>query len=82
VAHITLVHINRLDLPAGQGLGLLQHPPQCAAAVGIAGQGLGMRDELAAFAALAGRRRRDFHAELMGLVRLTFGDAFVLRGVS
>ncbi len=54
VAPVALVHIGPLDLAAGQRLGFLEHVLQGVTVVGIAGQGLGMEDELAALAAFVG----------------------------
>ena len=81
VADIALVHVDPLDLPAGQGLGFFQHLRQGVAIIWVSRQGLGVQDELAALAAFIGRGQRDLDAELIGLVRLALGDAFGLRGM-
>lgn len=49
------------------------------AVIGIAGQRLHMGDELAAFGAMQRRGDRDFHAKLVGPVRVALADAFDLR---
>ncbi len=56
VADIALVHINALDFPAGQGLGLLEYLFQGVAVIRISGQRLGVQDELAALGPFVGRR--------------------------
>ena len=54
MAPVALIHIGPFDFPPGQRLGLFDHLLQGVAVIGIAGQGLGMEDELAALAALVG----------------------------
>ncbi len=54
VAPVALVDIGPLDFPAGQRLDLLDYLLQDVTVVRIAGQGLGVEDELAALAALVG----------------------------
>ncbi len=46
MADIALVHIDPLDLAAGQGFGLRQHLDQSVAIIGVSRPGLGMQDEL------------------------------------
>ena len=67
VALIALVHVDPLDLAAGQGLGLLDRLSQGVAVVGVTGQRLGMEDELAALAAPVGGGEGHLDAELVGL---------------
>ncbi len=82
VAPVALVDIDPFDLAAGQRLGFLDRLPQGVAVVRIAGQGLGVEDELAALATSVGGGERDLDAELVGLVRLALADALGLGGVS
>ncbi len=77
VAPVALVHIGPLDLAAGQHLGFLDHvlqgvavprvQPSAGPRTGsrIAGQGLGVQDELTARAAFVGGGERDLDAELV-----------------
>ena len=81
VALIALVDVGPLDLAAGQGLGFLDGLSQGVAVVGIAGQRLGMEDELAALAAPVGGGERNLDAELVGLGGLSLADALDLRRV-
>ena len=78
VTDIALVHIDPLDLPLGQGLGLFQDFRQGVAVIGVSRQGLGMQDELAALTTPIGRDQRDLDAKLIGLVGLAIGDALGL----
>jgi len=89
LAAVAFVHIGPLDLVAGQRLGFLEHLPQGVTIVRIAGQGLGMEDELAALASLVGGGERDpgsssrqaLDTELIGFMRLSLADTLGLRGV-
>ncbi len=66
VALIPLVDIGALDLPPGQGLGLLEHLFQCVAVIRIARQGFGGKDERATLAGLVGGGKRDLDPDLIG----------------
>ncbi len=81
VAPVTFVDIGAFDLAAGQRLGLLDDVLQGVAVMGIAGQGLGMEDELAALAPLVGDGERHLDAELVRRSHLALADAFGFRGV-
>ena len=81
VADIALVHVDPLDLPAGQGLGFRQHFGQGVAIIRVSRQGLGMEDELTALGPLVGRGQGDLDAELIGFVSFALSDAFGLRRV-
>jgi len=78
VAAIAAVGDDARDARADLLLHLGKHSGERMAVVGIAGQGLHMRDELAALRAKKRRRHRHFDAELIGLVRLALADAFDL----
>jgi len=79
VAPVALVDIGPFDLAARERLGFLDRVPQSVAVVGIAGQGLGVEDELAALAASVGGGERDLDAELVGRPGLALADALGLR---
>ncbi len=82
VTPVALVDIDPLDLTAGQRLGFLQHLAQAVAVIGIAGERLGMEDELAALGSFVGGGERDLDAELVRFGGFSLTDAFGLRGVS
>jgi hypothetical protein len=81
VAAIAFINIGPLDLSPGHGLRLLDHLARRMAIIRIAGQRLGVEDELAAFAAVVGGGDGDLHAELIRLVGFALADAFGLRHV-
>lgn len=81
VADISLVDIGPFDLAAGQGHGLVEHVPQGVAVVRIAGQGLGVENELTALAPRVGGGDRDLDAELVRRPGLALADALGLRGM-
>jgi hypothetical protein len=76
-----LVHIGPLDRAACQRLGFLDHPGERVPIVGIAGQRLGVEDELAALAAPAGGGDGDLDPELVGLVGFALPDALDFGGM-
>ncbi len=83
MSDIALVHISTHDLAAGERLCFLDNLREGVAVIGIAGQRLGMEDELAAFAAFVGGGQRDLDAELVRRPRLAtsicfWADAFGL----
>ncbi len=78
MAPVALIDVDPLDLAAGQGLGFFQHLLQGVAIVGIAGQGLGVEDELTALGSFVGRRKRDLDAELVRRSCLALADALDL----
>lgn len=81
VADVALVDIGSLDLDAGQRVGLDEDGSQGMAAIGASMEGLGVEHQLAAGGFGVGGGDRDFAAELVGLMRLAFGDALDL-GIS
>lgn len=78
VTLVALIHINPIDLAAGQVLRFFDHLAQAVAVIWVPRQGLGMQDELTALAAFVGGGDRDFYAELVRLVGLALADAFDL----
>ena len=78
MAHITLVDIDPLDLAAGQRLSFLNNLAERMAVIRVAGQRLGMQDELPAFAAFVGCRERNLDAELVRPMGLALADALGL----
>ena len=81
VTPVALIHIGPFNFPPGQRLGFLDHLLQGVTVIGVAGQGLGMEDELTALGPLVGRGQGDLDAELIGFVSFALSDAFGLRRV-
>jgi len=80
VAAVALVDLDALDLAAGERLGFHDHVFQGVAVERIAGEGLGIEDELAPFAPFVGRGERDLDAELVGCPGLALADALGVFG--
>src|SRR5215471_20333320 len=78
VAAISFVHIRAFDGTAGESLGVRDDGRERVAVVGVAGQRLGMQDELATGGARIGGHDRHFDAELVGGTGLAFADALSL----
>ena len=81
VAAIAFVGDDAVDVRAYLLLDIRDHDRERVSIIGIAWQCFCMGDELAASGAIERRRDGDFHAELIGLVRLALADAFDLGGV-
>ena len=81
VAAVAAIDIGALDLDAGDPLGLGDLGGQGVAVIGVAGQGAGAEDELAARCGGVGGGDRDLHVELVAGLGLALADALHLRGV-
>ena len=81
VAAVAGVGVQALDLIADQLFDRRDDLGERVPIIRIARQRLGMDGELAALAALEGSSDTDLDAEFVGLVRLTFANAFNFGGV-
>ena len=77
VALVASVYEGEVGNLARDSLDLVELAFQSVAVVGVAGTGLDADDE----ALLVGHRQAHLHPELVGLVRLSFGNALNLRGM-
>jgi len=75
------VHVSPFDRTARQRLGFLDHPGKRVPVIRIAGQRLGVEDELAALAAPVGGGDGDLDPELIGLVGFALPDALDFGGM-
>src|SRR3712207_5933705 len=80
VATVAAIHVGALDPDAGEALGLGDLGGEGVPVVGVARQGPGAEDELAAWGLGVGGGDRELHAKLVAGVCLALADALHLGG--